>query len=228
MRSPDLTWAGIQCDPTAMQFGVSQSIYRNGTSLTTRNHTEAKMWFEIFKTLASRNSPWVSSGIIIVSGALLIMFVTGFLRSKSVDRRAGHTTTNGDIPQFQHADAWFLAALGICEPGPIPLAGVIRMGDVIQRAIFYREEVNGALGRLGRAGYVIRHPDGTLELTEAGRSLAQKAKQGRGVRVYDVYERVVRLLGASPWTPKYDPRRAGDGEAEQVSQVEYDQAIRGN
>lgn len=183
------------------------------------------MWFESFKA-ASHNPPWVSSGIIIVLGALLIMFVIGFLRSKSVDRRTGHTTTDGGSPRFLHADAWFLAALGICDPGCVPLTYVIGAGDIIQRAIFTREEVNGALGRLGCAGYVIRHPDGTLELTEAGRSLAQKAKQGRGIRVNEVYERVERLLGASPWTWAYDPRRAGDGEAAQVSEVEYDEAIR--
>ena len=184
------------------------------------------MWFESFKTLASNDPPWVSSGIIIVLSALLIMFVIGFLKSKSVDPRTSHTTTNGDRPRFIYADAWFLAALGMCEPGRVPLTYVIGTGDMIQRAIFNREEVNGALGRLGRAGYVVRHPDGTLELMEAGRSLAQKAQQGRGVRVYDVYERVVGLLGASPWTPAYDPRRAGDGEAAQVSEVEYDEAIR--
>jgi hypothetical protein len=167
---------------------------------------EAKMRLESFKTLAPDNPPWGGSAIIIVLGALLIMTVIGFLWSKSVNRRTGHTATDGSSPQFLHVDAWFLAALGMCDRGRVT-----------------REEVNGALGRLGRAGYVIRHSDGTLELTETGRSLAEKAQGGRGVRVYEAYERVVRLLGAAP---AYNPRRAGDEEAEQVSEAEYDEAIR--
>jgi hypothetical protein len=181
------------------------------------------MRLESFKTLAPDNPPWGGSAIIIVLGALLIMTVIGFLWSKSVNRRTGHTATDGSSPQFLHVDAWFLAALGMCDRGRVPLTWVISMGDVIQHAILTREEVNGALGRLGRAGYVIRHSDGTLELTETGRSLAEKAQGGRGVRVYEAYERVVRLLGAAP---AYNPRRAGDEEAEQVSEAEYDEAIR--
>jgi hypothetical protein len=216
----------ILCDRTAMQFGVSQSKYGHGTVLTTQIDVEAKMWLESFQTVASDNPPWGGSGIIIVLGALLIMAVVGFLWSKSVNRRTGHTATDGSSPRFLHVDAWFLAALGLCDRGRVPLTWVIAMGDVIQHAILTREEVNGALGRLGRAGYVIRHSDGTLELTEAGRSVVEKAGQGRGVSPYEAYERVVRLLGASPWTPAYDPHRAGDKEAAQVSEAEYDEAIR--
>jgi hypothetical protein len=133
-------------------------------------------------------------------------------------------TPASDRPRFLWSDAWFLAALAASDGGPVPLTRVIAMGDAIEHAIFERAEVNGALGRLGRSGYVTRHADGTLEMTEAGRSLVGGAK---GRRMAEWMDQVERLLGAAPWSPAHAPRRAAEGEAEQVSEAEYDAAIDG-
>jgi hypothetical protein len=126
-------------------------------------------------------------------------------------------------PRYLWSDAWFLTAVASCGGDAVTLASVIATADAIEIAIISREEVNGALGRLGRGGYVTRRPDGTIELTASGRSLVRTARDGAPLAWKDGIE---ALLGAEPWTSTYDPRRAADGEAEQVSQAEYDAALR--
>jgi hypothetical protein len=120
----------------------------------------------------------------------------------------------------QRSDAWFLTALAKCDGGPAPLACVIGWGDAINHAIFNRGELNGALDRLGHAGYVTRYDDGTIELTEAGRSLVTEARKVGTLHGW--VDEIERLLGEAP---AYDPRSAGDGEDGLISEAEYMAAV---
>ena len=183
------------------------------------------MFFQRFKPLASKTPPWARLGAIVVLGTILITSVR-FLWSMTVGRGAGHhfvDTSATGRPRFLWSDAWFLTALAKCDGGPAPLACVIGWGDAMNYLIITREELNGALGRLGRSGHVIRHADGTVELTAAGRALVEEGRKGS--TLHNWRNRVERLLGAAPWTPSYNWRRAGEGEAELVSEAEYRAAV---
>lgn len=85
-----------------------------------------------------------------------------------------------DRPRPLRAGAQFPTALGLCEGGRAPLAGVIALGDGIQHATMTRDAVNGAIGRLGR-GYVTRSPERTLGLSDAGQALVAEATRERGL-----------------------------------------------
>src|ERR1044071_8853612 len=166
--------------------------------------TETKMPFERSTDGSSKKLLWIAFGAILVLGAILYM-------------RAPRS-------QFSESDGWFLAAVGNVDADRVPLERVIARADAMNYAIISRREVNGALRRLHRGGYVTRHPDGTFELMEAGRSLVAKARKGNN-GLYDYYQRVVNLLWAAQWTSRDDPRRA-DEEAGQVSKAEYAAALR--
>lgn len=180
------------------------------------------MFFQRFKHFGSRYPLWARAGAIVALGASLIIpgrFGWSTMTNRGADPVDSSATAR---PRFIRSDAWFLAALAECGSGPIPLARIIARGDAMQHAILERAEVNGALGRLGRAGYVTRHADGTIEMTEAGRTLVGDME---GVGLMQWPDKVESRLGSRPWSEGDNPQRAAEGEAEQVSQAEYDAAI---
>ncbi len=126
-------------------------------------------------------------------------------------------------PLFVWSDAWFLAALALGEAPPKSLGQVLAQGDVLQRAIMTREEVNGALGRLGRAALLSVEPGGRVQLTPRGQALCAAAS-GRHA---DIQAELEALLEAAPWTPYYHPRSALGREAEVVSASQYAQLVHG-
>src|SRR5512145_3214525 len=115
--------------------------------------------------------------------------------------------------EFRWSDAWLLLAIGYAaEHADGTLADVIGIADGIQHAIPLREELNGAIGRLSRAGYAA-YDGARLGPTEAGRALlARAAAPGRPVLA--VQDALARLLDARPWSAETDPSRAGDCETD--------------
>jgi hypothetical protein len=127
-------------------------------------------------------------------------------------------------PRFQWSDAWLMLAVGIVGGEPAPLTQVLGAADVLQHAILTREELNGAIARLGRAGY-LRYAMDRLELTPDGRDLVMRA--GRNHRTWLKHQETLeRLLDAEPWSASHDPAAAGAGEPEAVSEEAYQDALR--
>ena len=124
---------------------------------------------------------------------------------------------------FQWSDAWLMLAVGIVGEGPAPLTQVLGAADGLQHAILTREELNGAIARLSRAGY-LRCAMDQLELTPVGRDLVTRA--GRNRSWLKQQETLERLLSAPPWSGGHDPAAAGAGEPEAVSEEAYRSALR--
>ena len=98
-----------------------------------------------------------------------------------------------NIPtEFDWYDAWILAALIYAqeESAPVPLWRLIATADALGKLIVFREELEVALARLDRAGYVRVVPDG-FEAT--AKALALKAP-GAPVLI------VERAIGSKPWS----------------------------
>ena len=135
-------------------------------------------------------------------------------------------TPNVEERGFRWSDAWLLLAadLAVTGSGPAALARVIGAADAIQHAILTKEELDGGLGRLGRAGY-LRFDSAGVRLTGAGRALVRRAE--RAGRTYAAQQEALeRLIGAPPWTAHYDARDARGSEPEVLTQAEYDAAVR--
>lgn len=105
-----------------------------------------------------------------------------------------------DPPEFEWHDAWVLAAVIYATEGaaPVPLWRVIGIADALNKAIVTRSELEHALTRLDRAGYVRAVPGG-FEATPA--ALALKAP-GHPM------EHVAQAIGAKPWSPDTEVARA--------------------
>lgn len=127
-------------------------------------------------------------------------------------------------PRFLWSDAWLLLTVGVVGASPAPLTQVLGAADGVQHAILTREELNGGIARLSRAGYLRYAVDG-LELTSDGRDLIARAGRNRGSWLKQ-QETLERLLGASPWSAGHDPAGAGAGEPEAVSEEAYRDALR--
>lgn len=99
-------------------------------------------------------------------------------------------------PEFEWYDAWVLAAVIYAMDGaaPVSLWRVIAIADALNKAILTRDELELALTRLDRAGYV-RAVAGGFEATT--RALALKVP-GPAV------ETIARGIGARPWSAR-DP-----------------------
>lgn len=128
-------------------------------------------------------------------------------------------------PRFLWSDAWLLLAVGIVSPdgGAAPLPEVLGAADGVQHAILTREELNGAIGRLGHAS-LLTYAAGALALTSGGRDLVARSERV-GRAVLKQQEALERLLGAAPWEAGHHPRRAGEGQPEVITQDEYDEAL---
>jgi hypothetical protein len=128
-------------------------------------------------------------------------------------------------PRFLSSDVWVLqaAAAAAREAAPVTLAELIAAADMINHAIPTREELNGAIGRLGRAEYLTATAAGTVSLTPSGRALFTFA-WARGT-FHAHGETLMRKLGAQPWSAAADPAAAGEGEPEVVPSDVYEAAI---
>jgi hypothetical protein len=105
-------------------------------------------------------------------------------------------------PDFEWYDAWVLAALIYATDGaaPVPLWRLVGVADALNKAIVSRGELEFALARLDRAGYV-RAVSGGFEATPT--ALALKAP---GPPV----ENVAHAIGARPWSPQAEMPRTAD------------------
>ena len=128
-------------------------------------------------------------------------------------------------PRFLWSDVWVLQAVAAAarEATPVTLAELIAAADMINHAILTREELNGALGRLSCAGYVIATAAGTVSLTPSGRALFAFAWVRGTFHAHG--EALVRKLGAMPWSAASGPAVAGEGVPEIVSSDVYEAAI---
>ena len=131
---------------------------------------------------------------------------------------------SGDISPFLWSDAWlFLAFALAARDGPAPIVSVLPVADGIQHAVPTKEEVDGALGRLTRAGYV-QFANGDVGITATGRALLHQVQlEGRGLLTQQ--KALEHLLGAAPWTERYDPRAARGFEPEVVSSEDWARVI---
>ena len=134
-------------------------------------------------------------------------------------------------PQYLWSDAWLLLAIGYAARSRSgSLVDVIEMADGIQHAIPTLDEVNGAIGRLGRGGYLAPAAGGArFALTEAGEALLAAAESKHRI-VLDVQDEVERLLGAPAWSAGHEPAKAPAGEPVVVTESElaaaYDEYMR--
>jgi hypothetical protein len=94
--------------------------------------------------------------------------------------------------RFEWYDAWILAAVVYSDDGkgPVPLWRLIWTADALNKAIVSRGELELAIGRLVRAGYVRVVPEG-FEATPT--ALALKAP---GPPV----ENIAKAIGAGEWS----------------------------
>jgi hypothetical protein len=74
---------------------------------------------------------------------------------------------------FEDTDPWILCAIALA-PHPASLRQVISVADYLNAALPSLLELNGALGRLGRAGLVRRTGD-ILEISESVRSFQHRS-----------------------------------------------------
>ena len=127
-------------------------------------------------------------------------------------------------PQFFWSDAWILLAAAYAEAqGPATLPRVLSMADGLQHAIPSRPELNGALGRLSRAGYL---EDGAppFVLSAAARALVAEAARGAPSTLAQ-QDALARLLGAAAWSLAHDPHTADHGEAARIDETAYVAAL---
>lgn len=126
---------------------------------------------------------------------------------------------------FLWCDAWILLATALTRrAGSSSLAAIIGAADAVQHAIVTREELSGAFARLQRAGYL--EPDAAgIRLTSAGEALVTEAGQA-AAHLHKHQEVLEQILGATPWSPAYQPQQADEGVECQLSAEEYDDAVR--
>jgi hypothetical protein len=122
---------------------------------------------------------------------------------------------------FRWSDAWLLLAVGIAaREAPASLASVIKVADGLQHAVPVKEEVDGALSRLSRAG-LLAYSDAAVRLLPAGRALISTAQQS--TRVHEEQQHALEIaLNASPWEQARRPRDARGDEPEIISPAEWD------
>jgi len=125
---------------------------------------------------------------------------------------------------FQWSDAWLFLAIGFAaSQRPASLGDVITTADGIQHAVITRDELNGGIGRLERAGYITYTQDG-LAVTTLGRTLfLESARAGATHRKRQAA--IERALSAVPWSPDWFSAQALNGELEVISLDTYNEAI---
>ena len=131
--------------------------------------------------------------------------------------------------RFLWSDVWVLQAViaATSQASPSSLDTLIATADAINHAVLTREELNGALGRLSRAGYITAGAAGSVELTPAGLALARAvARPVARPRAWHAQgEALERKLEATPWSAASNPATAGEGEPELISLDVYEAAV---
>jgi hypothetical protein len=128
--------------------------------------------------------------------------------------------------EFLWSDAWLLLATSATrKPTSASLAATVVAGDAINHAVFTREELSGAINRLGRAGYLSFVEPNELIITSSGAALLREVMTA-AAGWHDRQARLEQLLNIHDKTPLPDPRKANDGEEWSLAQSEYDSAIR--
>lgn len=129
-------------------------------------------------------------------------------------------------PTFRWSDAWLFLAIGYAaEHGDATLASVIAMADGIQHAIPTLDELNGAMGRLARAGLLVPDRERFVPTVD-GWALLRQADAVRGT-VFDAERTVEQLLGAAAWSPGYDPADARGDEPALISPEDLEKSLAG-
>jgi hypothetical protein len=126
---------------------------------------------------------------------------------------------------FLWSDAWLLLAIVLAagEQSSVHLKSVVQLADGIQHAIPTKDEMDGALGRLQRAGY-LRHVSERVELLVDGREFVERTTQ-RVRSLLDQQHAIERALQATPWSATYHPSSARGGEADHLSADEWDRLM---
>jgi hypothetical protein len=106
------------------------------------------------------------------------------------------------LREFEWYDAWVLAAVIYATEGaaPVPLWRVVGVADALNKAIVSREELELALARLSRAGYV-RAVSGGFEATPTALALKVPGPP---------MENIARAIGAGRWSPQAEMPRTAD------------------
>lgn len=127
--------------------------------------------------------------------------------------------------RFLWSDAWLLLAIALAagEHSSAHLRSVVQLADGVQHAIPTKDEMDGALGRLQRAGYV-RYVGETVELLVDGRTFVERTTQ-RVRSLLDQQHAIERALQATPWSAAYHPSSARAGEADHLSVDEWDRLM---
>ena len=125
---------------------------------------------------------------------------------------------------FQWSDAWLFLAIGFAaSQHPASLGSVITTADGIQHAMITRDELNGGIGRLERAGY-ITYDQESFTVTDLGLTLFLASTRGGGTHG-ESQAAIERALSAIPWTPDRSPAQSLNGESEVISTDIHDLAV---
>lgn len=110
------------------------------------------------------------------------------------------------VPKFTWSDAWLLHSVAVAggDKDGATLAGIIRIGDAINHAIFTAAELRRGFGKLTAAGY-LSEVDGRFRLSGGARVVWTKAVK------FQALDRQRREIDAFL---KPDPYPAGDPGAE--------------
>ena len=127
--------------------------------------------------------------------------------------------------RFLWSDAWLLLAISLAagDRSTASLASVVSAADGIQHAIPAKDEMDGAIGRLQRAGYVHWSND-VVELTQTGREFLTRAT-GRIRELLKQQDAIEAALNAASWTEDSNPHNARAGEAEYVPDADWNQIM---
>ena len=127
--------------------------------------------------------------------------------------------------RFLWADAWLLLAITLAasERRSASLGAVVQLADGVQHAIPTKDEMDGAIGRLQRAGYV-RHVGDSVELLPAGLMFVQGTTQ-KARSLLDQQHAIEQGLKVEPWSATYHPNSARAGEPNHISDEQWDQLM---
>jgi hypothetical protein len=127
--------------------------------------------------------------------------------------------------EFLWSDAWLLLAISATRKATsASLAETVAAGDAINHAVFTREELSGAINRLGRAGYLSWVEPNELMITSSGAAILREV-MAAAAGWHDRQARLEQLLNIHDKTPRPDPRKANDGEEWSLAQSVYDSAL---
>jgi hypothetical protein len=133
-------------------------------------------------------------------------------------------TSSDSRALFLWSDAWILMAIAVASPNaPAQLAEIMEIADGINHALLTREELNGAIGRLGTAA-LVQSSDVGYSVSAAGRTMYDAAT-ARSRSLIGQLEVIQASLGARPSRDGPAPADAQMGEPQAVSEADYSRAL---